>query len=439
VDGLFRVLREENHRTRLTILSLEQKASIKHQAQQIVKLALSAVTQETSIDTDYTELDGMLHVGRLVHATGVNQEISAKKLPQQKALRPFGAGPRLRLEIGSPGLLNTLHFVEDTSHQEPLGPTEFEVQVKSVGLNFRDVLIALGRLDSKALGAEFAGLVTKVGSSCRKFQPGDRVLACYPSRHANYVRLEENMAVIRIPDTMLSFSEAAALPVAYATAWIALNQIARLQQGETILIHSGAGGTGQAAIQIAQLLGASVFTTVSNQNKKRFLVETYNIPESNIFSSRNTLFAKGIKRLTNNKGADVVLNSLSSEGLIASWESIAPYGRFIEIGKNDILSNAKLPMLQFEQNITFAAVDLAAMTMDRPHVVTAALETILTLLREGKISLPDPLQVYGISDIEVAFRRMQSGKNSGKAVLEMRGTDEVMVCRLLPPKMCAEC
>ncbi|KAF4179877.1 hypothetical protein CNMCM7927_001594 [Aspergillus lentulus] len=426
VDGLFRVLREENHRTRLTILSLEQKASIKHQAQQIVKLALSAVTQEISIDTDYTEFDGMLHVGRLVHAAGVNQEISAKKLPQQKALRPFGAGPRLRLEIGSPGLLNTLHFVEDTSHEKPLKPTEFEVQVKSVGLNFRDVLIALGRLDSEALGAEFAGLVTKVGSSCRKFQPGDRVLACYPSRHANYVRLEENMAVIRIPDTMLSFSEAAALPVAYATAWIALNHIARLQQEETILIHSGAGGTGQAAIQIAQLLGARVFATVSNENKKRFLVERYKIPEDHIFSSRNTLFAKGIKRLTNKKGVDVVLNSLSSEGLIASWESIAPYGRFIEIGKNDILSNAKLPMLQFEQNITFAAVDLAAMTMDRPHVVTAALETILSLLREGKISLPDPVQVYGISDIEVAFRQMQSGKNSGKAVLEMRGTDEVM-------------
>ncbi|KAF7128246.1 hypothetical protein CNMCM5793_002788 [Aspergillus hiratsukae] len=428
VDGLFRVLREENHMTRLTILSLEQKASIEHQAQQIVKLALSALRQETEtgIDTDYTELDGMLHVGRLVHATMVNQEISAKKLPQQRALRAFGAEPRLRLEIGSPGLLNTLHFVEDTSPQKPLGPTEFEVKVKSVGLNFRDVLIALGRLDSEALGAEFAGLVTKVGSSFRKFQPGDRVLACYPSRHANYVRLEENMTVIKIPDTMLSFSEAAALPVAYATAWIALNEIARLQQGEAILIHSGAGGTGQAAIQIAQLLGARVFTTVSNEHKKRFLVEKYNIPEDNIFSSRNTLFAKGIKRLTNNKGVDVVLNSLSSDGLFASWESIAPYGRFIEIGKNDILSNSKLPMLQFEQNITFAAVDLAAMTVDRPHVVIAALETILYLLREGKISLPDPLQVYGISDIEVAFRQMQSGKNSGKAVLEMRDTDEVM-------------
>ncbi|RHZ54154.1 type I polyketide synthase [Aspergillus thermomutatus] len=426
VDGLFRVLREENHRTRLTILSLEQKASIKQQARQIAKLAHSALTQETGIDTDYTELGGMLHVGRLVHATLVNQEISAKKLPQQRALRAFGAEPRLRLEISSPGLLNTLHFVEDTSTQKPLGPTEFEVEVKSVGLNFRDVLIALGRLDSEALGAEFAGVVTKVGSSCRKFQPGDRVLACYPSRHANYVCLNENMAVIKIPDTMLSFSEAAALPVAYATAWIALNEIARLQQGEAILIHSGAGGTGQAAIQIAQLLGARVFTTVSNENKKQFLVEKYNIPEDHIFSSRNTLFAKGIKRLTKDKGADVILNSLSSEGLIASWESIAPYGRFIEIGKNDILSNSKLPMLQFEQNVTFAAVDLAAMTLDRPHVVTAALEAILSLLMEGKISLPDPLQVYGIADIELAFRQMQSGKNSGKAVLEMRDTDEVM-------------
>ncbi|KAF7179631.1 hypothetical protein CNMCM7691_008680 [Aspergillus felis] len=424
-DGLFRVVTEEDPSTKLCILSLERSSCLDHQSEQILKVLLAMMEDSDRMaDTEYTEIGGLLHVGRLVNASSINQEVTLRKTPQQTLVGEYGAGPPLCLQIGTPGLLNTLHFIEDKSLQQHLGHNEIEIRAEAVGLNFRDVLTALGRLDSQTLGGEFAGEVVRVGHSCERFQPGDRVVAYYPSNFANYVCVQEDMAVIKIPNE-LSFEDAAAIPVAYGTAWLTLNRIARLQPGESALVHSGAGGTGQAAIQVAQYLGATVFTTVSSQAKKNFLIHEYGIPEEHISSSRNTLFAKGIRRLTGGKGVDVVLNSLSSDELVASWECMAPYGRFVEIGKHDILSNTKLPMAQFMKNVSFNAFDLAAMMQDRPQLLITALQEILSLIKAGKLSLSNSVQVYGISEIEQAFRHMQSGRNIGKTVLKLRPTDQV--------------
>ncbi|GFF87206.1 hypothetical protein IFM53868_05068 [Aspergillus udagawae] len=425
-DGLFRVVIEEDPSTMLCILSLERSSCLDHQSKQIVKVLLAMMEDSDRMaDTEYTEIGGLLHVGRLVNASSINQKVTLRKTPQQTLMGEYGAGPPLCLQIGTRGLLNTLHFIEDKSLQQHLGHNEIEIRAEAVGLNFRDVLTALGRLDSRTLGGEFAGEVVRVGHSCERFQPGDRVVAYYPSNFANYVRVQEDMAVIKIPNNLLSFEDAAAIPVAYGTAWLTLNRIAKLQPGESVLVHSGAGGTGQAAIQVAQYLGATVFTTVSSLTKKSFLIHEYGIPEERIFSSRNTLFVKGIRLLTGGKGVDVVLNSLSSDGLVASWECVAPYGRFVEIGKHDILSNTKLPMAQFMKNVSFNAFDLAAMMQDRPQLLVTALQEILSLIEAGKLSPSNSVQVYGISEIEQAFRHMQSGRNIGKTVLKLRPTDQV--------------
>ncbi|PYH41263.1 type I polyketide synthase [Aspergillus saccharolyticus JOP 1030-1] len=427
VDGLFRVLFRELPRAKITTVSLEQGETSEHQTEQIMKVLTAVSTETRDSDTEYWETDGVLHIGRLVPATPISKTVAKMKQPQQKQLNAYGAGPPLRLEVGTPGLLHTLQFVEDKSLRGPLLPDEVEVKVKAVGLNFRDVLIALGRLESDTLGAEFAGVVVRVGARCQRFKPGDRVVVFHPSRYATFVRVRENMCIVQLPDESMSFVTAAAIPVAFATAWITLTQLARLQPGESILIHSGAGGTGQAAIQVARHLGAKVFATVSTEAKKQLLMQRYQIPDQHIFSSRNTLFVKGIKLLTAGVGVDVVLNSLAGDMLIASWECIAPFGRFIEIGKNDILTNTKLPMLQFEKNVSFSAVDLAQVAFERPHLIRQALaDDLFSSIAMGRLTLPHPLQVFGISELEHALRYLQGGKNSGKVVVELRDDEQVM-------------
>lgn len=176
-------------------------------------------------------------------------------------------------------------------------------------------------------------MVRAVGSQCQ-LKPGDRVLVSAVDTFTSVIRCPEKLAAI-IPEG-ITFAEAGGLVTNFVTAYHCLVTLGRLSPGESVLIHSGAGGTGQAAIQIAQLRGAIVYTTVGTTSKQKLLTNLYGIPPERIFSSRSLSLADSIKYLTNQKGVDVVLNSLAGDALVASWECIAPYGRFIEIGKKDI-------------------------------------------------------------------------------------------------------
>lgn len=157
----------------------------------------------------------------------------------------------------------------------------------------------------------------------------------------------------------------------------------------------------------------------------------YRIPEENILHSRDLSFTKAIHRLTKGKGVDVVLNSLSGASLLASWECIAPYGRFIEIGKRDILDRRNLPLAQFERNVTFSAIDIAAMATERPDLVSRSLTSVLKLFKNGALRVVHPFKTFSILQVEEAFRYLQTGKNSGKVVVEVEPSTQVMVCCFL--------
>ena len=297
--------------------------------------------------------NGILHINRLVEAKKPNEHVFLRTA-QPVRTREFEGFPPLKLNVRTPGLLDSLEFVEDTSFEESLAPDEIEVDVQAIGVNFKDCLIILGRVDSEKIGSKFAGIALSVGARCSQFQQGDRVTVfdfeCYRTR----VRVKEGQAV-KIPDGM-SFVEAASIPTTFSSAYYSLIEVARLQREESVLIHAGSGGTGQAAIQLAAHIGAEIFTTVSSMQKKRLLMEIYNLDEDHIFYSRDISFADGIKRMTGGQGVDVVLNSLSGDGVTASWGFVAPFGRFLEIGRHDIDSGGQLPMAPFIKNLSFIGV-----------------------------------------------------------------------------------
>lgn len=122
-------------------------------------------------------------------------------------------------------------------------------------------------------------------------------------------------------------------------------------------------------IQLAQLSGAEIYATVGNEEKKRFLIERYGLSDDHIFSSRNTDFYHGIMKSTGGKGIEVVLNTLTHELLDASWRLCADFGRFIEMGKQDILENAKLDMTIFRRGVSFSAFDMGMLYgSERPDI-----------------------------------------------------------------------
>jgi NADPH:quinone reductase-like Zn-dependent oxidoreductase len=380
---------------------------------------------------EYLYAEGLLNITRLYYSKRVNNFLHLKSAKPSPQNIPFGADPSraLSLAVRTPGLLDTLEFIDDAKHKSPLGDREIEVRIHATGLNFRDVMVAMNEIDDVALGLEAAGVITKIGGdNSQNLNVGDRVMmlsnitGCFQT----YARTTQDL-IVKIPENM-PFEVAAAIPVTFSTAYYCLVDIARLARGDSILIHSAAGGVGQAAIMLSQHLGAVVYVTVSSKEKRDLMIEKYNIPKENIFSSRGLSFAQGIMRVTKNRGVDVVLNSLSGEALRRSWDCIAPFGRFIEIGKKDIYANGKLDMYAFSKSAMFAAVDLNLVIHLDPKTGGRLLKESLGLWEKTIVQITSPFNVFGYAQLEESFRMMQAGKHIGKVILKANADDIVRVC-----------
>ncbi|TGJ66783.1 Type I Iterative Polyketide synthase (PKS) [Orbilia oligospora] len=328
-------------------------------------------------------------------------------------------------------VLDTIHFIEDTdSAQDALPDNQVEIEVKAVGMSFNDYLVASGVLKEENLGSEVAGVVTRIGRDAdgHGLVPGSRVCGLSTDGYRTLFRNQAQHFSI-IPEA-LTFAEAASIPLNFVTAWHSLRHVARLKAGESVLIHSGAGGTGQAAIQIAKYLGAArIFTTVGIDEKREILTTRYGIPSDHIFSSRgvDSKFVKDVMRLTEGYGVDVVLGSLSGEIISNSWECIAPFGRFVEVGKQNIQNGlaGAISMTRFEKNCSYNVVDINYMFLKRPEQVTELVNEVLRLFEQASLQIVNQIHRFDISNVKDAFELMESGKSSGKIIVEMGPASQV--------------
>lgn len=428
IDGLARVLRTENPNRAFVTLALQDNNNIEANANAITKVLHELENGHWSTEhceMEYFEHNDMLHIRRLLEEDALDNQIQAKVTPQLRQETWEFASP-LALTVHSPGLLDSLCFMADIGGgaELPLGLGEVEIDVRAVGVNFRDVLIALGALDSDRLGVECTGIVRRAGTKSA-IQPGERVIVAKMGCASSLVRCSSEV-VVKIPEGM-SFEYAASFPTAGVTAYYSLIEMARLQAGETILIHAGAGGTGQMCIQLAQKVGAEVYVTTSSETKKAFLMTTYGISSDHIFYSRNTSFAQSMRQATGGRGVDVLVNSLAGDSLIASWELMAPHGRFVELGRADIRGNSNLPMMSFENNVSFIGVAIDYICDHRPALLGKMLRAVTDMIANGVLRLPFPIRSYSVSEVVDAFRYLQSGASIGKIVLTMDPSDVVQV------------
>lgn len=421
--GFLRTIRSEESGKHVVTLAFETTLNCEVDARRISDIRQRCfVAQQPCLEEEFIVHEGQITIGRLERAVPLQDDQTARIHPEERAA-PWQPGTRLQLDIGTPGLLDTIRFVEDTT-PPGLRPGEVEIEAAAWGIGFRDVLIALGRLSAdEEIGLECAGTVSRVGEGCAGFQAGDRVLTTVPGCMRRHVRAPAQL-VYKMPSNM-SFSEAVAVLIPGMTAFHSLVNVARVRPGDKVLVHAAAGATGQMMVAIAQMLGADVFATVSSSEKKELVVQRFKLSEERIFYSRNTSFAAGVMRVTEGAGVDVVINSLSGESLRASWECVAPYGHFIEIGKADIRANSTLPMSGFAKNISFTAVDVLHIAQTNHELTKQLAETALSLVAASKIDGPAPLQLFGASRVEQAFRLMQSGTNTGRVVVTLT-SDEVV-------------
>ncbi len=410
-------------------------------------LGATIANEHPELNLTLIDLDGGLapddaanHISRAAAFTGRSLDALhfAGEQAYQRRLRPYSAEAAasadqfvevspaqqpLRAEVQTPGVLDNL-ALRPLKRQRPQAG-QVEVEVYATGLNFMNVMSALGVCPGYPrgvgpLGIECAGRISGVGEGVSGWQVGDEVVAyafdCLGTHAVTDARL-----IARKP-AHLTFEEAATIPIVFLTVHYALNVLARMSAGDKVLIHAAAGGVGMAAIQLARRAGAEVWATAGTPEKRQMLRE-WGI--EHVFDSRSLAFADDILAATNGEGVDIVLNSLAGEAITKGLEILRPYGRFLEIGKRDIYENSHVGLLPFQKNLSYFAIDLDRMARERPALVGDMLGEVMALLEAGEIQ-PLPLTVFPLSQMADAFRYMAQGKHTGKVVISAK-EDSVLI------------
>ncbi|MCE0537505.1 acyltransferase domain-containing protein [Kineosporia rhizophila] len=375
-------------------------------------------TVDTTLDTtQVSHLPAALATGEPELAIRAGR-LMARRLsrPSASLLSPETDGP-WRLDAAQKGSLDGLALVAAPEAEAPLEPGTVRIAVRAVGLNFRDVLIALGMYPVDALvGTEIAGVVTEVATDVVNFEVGDRVLGM-GSGAAGPLTVTEARLLTRMPDAW-SFATAASVPIAYSTAWYALVDLAQARPGQKLLVHAAAGGVGTAAVSVARHLGLEVFATASPA--KWDVLRAMGLDDEHIASSRDAAFEAKFNAATGDEGMDIVLNALAGELTDASLRLLPRGGAFLEMGKTDVRSEDDLardfPGVRYHAFVTGEA---------EPRRLTAILDETTALLAEGVLAMP-PKKVWDVRRAPEAFRFMSQAKHVGKLVLTVpsaaRGT-----------------
>ncbi|BBZ26251.1 mycolipanoate synthase [Mycolicibacterium madagascariense] len=323
----------------------------------------------------------------------------------------------MRLQIRNPGDVESLEFA--AFERVAPGPGQVEVRVTASSINFADVLVAFGRYPTfegyqQQLGIDFAGVVTAVGPDVTDLRVGDRVGGMSPNGcWSTFVTCDARLA-IPLPE-QIPVSEAAAIPTASATAWYGLHDLARISSTDKVLIHSGTGGVGQAAIAIARAAGCEIYATAGSPHRRQLL---HDMGIEHVYDSRSVAFAEEIRRDTDGYGVDVVLNSLPGAAQRVGLELLAFGGRFVEIGKRDIYGDTHLGLFPFRRNLALYAVDLALMTHSHPETVQRLLTTVYERTADGTLPMPETTH-YPMSDATTAVRLIGGAGHSGKVLLDV--------------------
>ncbi|KAK2003339.1 beta-ketoacyl synthase domain-containing protein [Colletotrichum falcatum] len=419
IDGSLRVARRELENPKLKTLHLSGLG----RGPELAARVLGSSTKDTEFIEDE---NGMLNVSRVLEDHGLGAEVASYAGTETHMASLKKCGFPLRLDISRAGFLDTLRFVPQEDAGQ-LKENEVEIEIKASGMNFRDIMISMGLIADPRLGYEGAGVVLRTGSKVKSVKQGDRVSAHVLGSHATVARTLDIMCA-RMADDM-SFAEGASLPCVFTTAYHALVNLARLRPGQSVLIHAAAGGVGQAAIQLARDMGLMIYATVGSADKKTLLTEQYDIPETHIFSSRDSSFVKGVKRVTGGRGVDCVLNSLAGELLRQSMYCLAPLGTFVEIGSRDISENTRLDMAPFAAGTTFTSFTLLQVLRHDPGLMAETWRKTFDLVRNKVLRPPSPLTIMPVQALKDAFRLMQSGKHRGKIVLSLEHDGDVPIMR----------
>ncbi|NEP05484.1 MAG: SDR family NAD(P)-dependent oxidoreductase, partial [Okeania sp. SIO4D6] len=411
--GLGRVISLEHPELKCGRIDLESTSNFAEMVPMLVEELFAQDNNEDQIAIR----QGVRYVARLVRQQkqkiSLEEELGLENQPVELKLSEYGLIDKLNWRV-----------MERRLPQE----NEVEIEVKAAGLNFRDVLNSLGLLkeyyaevlgitDVSQLnfGLECVGVIASVGENVSQWQVGDEVMAIVHNGFSSFVTTRADLIMAKPKN--LSFTEAATLPLTFATAYYGLQNLAKIQPGDKVLIHAAAGGVGQAAVQIALGVGAEVFATASPP-KWEFLKS---MGIKHIMNSRTLDFADEIMTITQGEGVDIVLNSLNGDFIDKSFAVLGKKGRFVEIGKIGIWDKQKV--MEKRPDAEYLPFDIGLMIQQQSGLMAEFSEELNQQCQSGKLKALSH-KVYPNTEVKAAFRYMQQGKHIGKVVVSLPETGD---------------
>ncbi|KAM6534493.1 hypothetical protein FALCPG4_004128 [Fusarium falciforme] len=419
-QGFLRSIRAEQADSHIVTLTIEDSLDISAASGLIGKVYRQVYRPFASKEVEYLVRDGLVLTGRAVEDVTDNTTLGSLLYPRLQETR-WADVEALQVSLEINGASESLWFVPDARHDTELGPHEVEIEAKAWGLNRKDVQVSTtgGKLP---LRCDSAGIVTRVGPDCdSSIQPGDRVFMMVDGGMRKYPRAKDN-ATVKLPDS-LSF-ESAALNLGPLTVAVhGLVHVGRIRHEESVLVLSPDSAVGQMAIQVAQAQGARVFAANLSSGKSSALGRIPGVSPDTLLDSRDTRWTSELVEVTAGAGVDIVFNSdPNMDALRASCECIASGGRLIQVASADVNNNSAEFMDDIPRNVTFSSIDLLGL---KPSAMADVMRKAVELFTDGKVQPSSNMAVSPVSDLENAFKHLQSSDKDCRAVICANDDDVV--------------
>lgn len=436
-SGLGRTLMSEDSAFKFVHLELQQSdTNLESELSIIIGLVQNIVGSSTgSLETNYKVVQDTLHICRIGEYSIMDEHVARAVTSRHVQEVYVSSDFPLELQV-SPGHLGTVEWAEtetEATDEACIGPSEVEVQVKAIGLTFRDHLVAKSLLSETDIGSDCAGVVLRAGTQSG-FAHGDRVCFISTSTARSMVRIHAD-AVVAIP-SRLSLIQAASIPTAQWLAYHGLVNVGRVQQGDVVLIYRGASCTGQMAIQLARQRGARVLVTAGTVNKKEFLRREFSIPDGDVLEIGNGTILTEVFRITKGRGIDIVFGAISE--CADSWVTdliacLGPCGRLIDTSlRGSAVSMSRPGGKDLSSNISSSTINMTELMQQRPKLANSTFQCAMKALFDEALEPPAPVHIFAAAEAHAALSHFQDGEAVGKRVitLDVDTTISVSVSRL---------
>ncbi|ROW10959.1 hypothetical protein VMCG_00852 [Cytospora schulzeri] len=435
-DGLGRTLMSEDSARKFVTLSLDGlEIDLEKVSNVVCELSQNIILSETveAVENNYTVAQGVLQICRVSESVEMDTTVARAILPRQIQEKKLTADTKVALRL-SPGHLNTLEWFEsdeggeadrsESRADQDVQADEVVVNVRAIGLTFRDNLVARGQLNELGLGTECAGVVQMSGSETG-LKVGDRVCLISSSTARSTIRVKSG-AVTTIPPYM-TFAEAASMPSCLWVSYHAVVNLASLQEGEVVLIHQGTSCVSQFAIQLARNRGARVLVTTSSAAKAKFICDEFQVPKTDIFYDDDPVILNKIHQATKGQGVDVILGALAKNdnGNRREMEfstCLAPFGRLVDTSL-PIPTQGPLGHLgsDLSVNTSRSSINMIELLEKRPALAHRTFQRAMRCAFDEHLRPPQPLHSFAASDVEAAFSHLSDHAVSmGKRVIELK-------------------